>query len=332
MKAAAMAATARGGPEVLARCTLELPWPAGPGDVLVRLHAASVNPADAWFRSFGPYIASTGPFVPGHDGAGIVEAVGAEVTGVRPGDRVCFCHGGIGGVPGTYATHAVAPAALVAAIPASLDFHRAAALPLVAITGWESLFDRAALARGESVLIHGGAGGTGHIACQLAVLRGARVAATVGSEDKAGLLATFGVERPILYRREDFVAAVEDFCGGVSVAFDNVGGATLTQTFRAMAPYGRIVTLMGGAGDDDAATAYNRNLTLINEMMLTPMWYGLGAQLARQAAILRDAVALVADGRLRVLVQHVFPLAEVAAAHRCLEAGALTGKIVLDIA
>jgi NADPH2:quinone reductase len=300
--------------------------------VLVRLKAAALNPADAYFRSYGPYIRGDGPCVLGHDGAGLVEETGTGVTRVKPGDRVCFCNGGIGGDPGTYAEFAVVPEGQLVRIPDTVDWSQAAALPLVAITAWESLYERAALAQDDSALIHGGAGGTGHVAVQLAKLKGARVAATVSSQAKAEFLRGLGVERPILYRQEDFVDAALAWSGeGLAVALDNVGGETLQRTFRAMAPYGRIVTLMGLPGDDADGTAYNRNLTLHNVMMLTPMWLGLKSRLTHQAGIVAEAMALLAAGKLMLHIDSLFPLAEAATAHRRLEAGSMTGKVVLRI-
>ncbi|MGE0119920.1 MAG: zinc-binding dehydrogenase [Dongiaceae bacterium] len=329
----AVVMTVTGGPEVLALRSVALPWPRHTRDVLVRLKAAALNPADAYFRSYGPYIKSDGPCVLGHDGAGLVEETGTGVTRVKPGDRVCFCNGGIGGDLGTYAEFAVVPQDQLVRIPDDVDWGQAAALPLVTITAWESLYERAALAQGEPVLIHGGAGGTGHVAVQLAKLRGARIAATVSSPAKAEFLHGLGAERAILYREEDFVEAALTWSGGegVAVALDNVGGETLQRTFRAMAPYGRIVTLMGLPGDDADGTAYNRNLTLHNVMMLTPMWLGLKSRLTHQAEIVARAMALLAAGKLRLHIDSLFPLAEAAAAHRRLEAGSMTGKVVLRI-
>jgi NADPH2:quinone reductase len=328
----AVVMTTTGGPEVLALRSVPLPWPRYARDVLVRLKAAALNPADAYFRSYGPYIRGDGPCVLGHDGAGLVEETGTGVTRVKPGDRVCFCNGGIGGDPGTYAEFAVVPEGQLVRIPDTVDWSQAAALPLVAITAWESLYERAALAQDDSVLIHGGAGGTGHVAVQLAKLKGARVAATVSSQAKAEFLRGLGVERPILYRQEDFVDAALAWSGeGLAVALDNVGGETLQRTFRAMAPYGRIVTLMGLPGDDADGTAYNRNLTLHNVMMLTPMWLGLKSRLTHQAGIVAEAMALLAAGKLMLHIDSLFPLAEAATAHRRLEAGSMTGKVVLRI-
>ena len=331
MKISAMVATALGGPEVFAMQEVELAWPRGPDDVLVTLNAAGVNPADVFFRQLGGYLATDQPFVLGHDGMGVVAAVGAGVTGFRAGDRVCFCNGGIGGTMGTYAEAAVVPAAQLALVPPEVDDLTAAALPLVAITAWESLYDRAALQPGEFVLIHGGAGGTGHMAVQLAALRGARVASTVSSAQKARLVERLGAEVTFNYRQTDFVTEALGWSGGLQVAFDNAGAETLQRTCRAMAPYGRLVTLMGLPGDDADLTAYNFNLTLHAVMMLTPMWKGLTDRLATQAAILRQALALVAAGSLTVHHAETFALSDVARAQAYLESGQAVGKVTLQV-
>jgi NADPH2:quinone reductase len=329
----AIVATAKGGSDVLRQQDVDLHWPAGRRDVLVRMKAAGLNPADTFFRQLGGYVDSGGPLILGHDGAGVIEAVGADVVGAKPGDRVCFCHGGIGDAPGTYAEFAVLPADLVAIMPEALDYITAAALPLVFITLAESLHDRANVKAGESVLIHAGAGGTGHIGVQLAKLRGARVAATVGSAAKAQLVHDLGADLAIPYREQDFVTAAKGWTGGrgIDVAFDNVGAETMLRTFKAMAPYGRVVTLMGTPGDTAETDAYNGNLTIHNVMMLTPMWMKLEERLREQAIRIRQGLSLVAAGKLRVVVDRVFPLKEAAAAHDYLESGQATGKVVLSV-
>ena len=329
----AIVATGLGEPDVLELRSVPLHWLRGPGDVLVRLKAAGVNPADAYFRRFGPYVQSERPFIPGHDGAGEVEAVGAQVRRFNPGDAVCFCDGGIGGDPGTYAEFAVVPASRLVPKPPHVDFIQAAALPLVAITLWESLYERARVKPGEQVLIHAGAGGTGHIGIQFARLAGARVATTVSTQAKATLAAELGAELVIRYREQDFVAAVKDWTKGrgLDVALDNLGAEAMQRTFSAMAPYGRVVTLMGTPGDTAEGAAYNGNLTIHNVMMLTPLWRGLTTRLRQQADRVQKSMTLLAEGKLRVVIDQVFPMTEAAAAHRYLESGKATGKVVLTV-
>jgi NADPH2:quinone reductase len=331
MKVKAVVCTGQGGPEVLKLEDVELAWPQGPHDVLVELKAAALNPADVFFRQLGGYLSGSDPFVLGHDGMGVVSAVGSEVTRVKPGDRVCFCNGGIGGTMGTYAEAAVVPEWQLAKVPDAVDDVTAAALPLVSITCWESLYDRAAVQPGEFVLIHGGAGGTGHVAVQLAALKGARVAATVSSPGKAHIVKELGAELPINYRESDFADEALKWSGGLNVAFDNAGAEVMQKTFRAMAPYGRVVTLMGLAADDADLNAYNLNLTLHNVMMLTPMWKGLNDRLKQQAAIVREALQLVADGDLKIRLSEAFPFADAGRAHAFLESGQAIGKVVLRV-
>lgn len=332
MKIAAIVTTDKGGADVLKLQQVELAWPRGPSDVLVELRAAALNPADVFFRQLGGYLSGPDPFVLGHDGMGVVREVGSAVTRVRPGDRVCFCNGGIGGAMGTYAEAAVVPDWQLARVPDAVDDATAAALPLVAITCWESLYERAAVKPGEFVLIHGGAGGTGHVAVQLAALRGARVAATVSSAEKARIVTELGAEMPINYREADFADAALGWSGGLQVAFDNAGAEVMQKTYRAMAPYGRVVTLMGVAPDDADLNAYNLNLTLHNVMMLTPMWKGLTQRLKDQAEIVEKALELVAQGRLKLRLSESFALADVGKAHSFLESGKATGKVTLRIA
>lgn len=333
VKARAAVMTGIGGPDVLEIREITLRWPARDCDVLVRVEAAGVNPADGFFRALGTYVEADEPVVLGSDGAGVVAEVGPGVARVRPGDRVCFCNGGIGGVPGTYCEYAVVPEDLLISVPEDVDILAAAAFPLVTITAWEAMVERAGLGPGENVLVHGGAGGTGQMAIQVARLRGAQVAATVSNTDKADIVSRLGAARPILYRSEDFVGAAMEFTAGrgLDVALDNVGPECMAATYSAMAPYGRIVTLMGTVADDEDLNAYNRNLTIHNVMMLTPMWFGLESHQVRQAEIVRNLIGNLCDGSIAVDVNAVFGLDEVVAAHRLLDAGGLTGKIVLDV-
>lgn len=331
MRAAVM--TAIGGPEVLELQEVELPWPGSDHDVLVRLNAAGLNPADTFFRALGTYVDRGGPIVLGHDGAGMVDAVGSEVTSFEPGDRVCFCNGGIGGDFGTYAEFAVVPEDQLVRIPDGVEMHAAAAFPLVAITAWEALVERAALEANEFVLVHGGAGGTGQTAIQLARIKGAKIAATVSSDEKAEIVTALGAGLAILHRSEDFVEASLRWTDGegLQVALDNVGPEVMAKTFTAMAPYGRVVTLMGTPADDADLNAYNRNLTIHNVMMLTPMWFGLKKHLRRQADIVREMIPYLANGEIEVRIEGTYPLSEASAAHEQLEAGGMSGKIVLQI-
>lgn len=333
MKMKAAVLTSPGGPEALQINKVDLSWPGSGRDVLVRLKAAALNPADGYFRAFGPYVDKGGPCILGHDGVGIVEEVGNKVTQIQSGQRVCFCNGGIGDGFGTYAEFAVVPESQLAVVPDSVGDATAAALPLVFITCWESLYDRARLEAGEFVLIHAGAGGTGHVAIQLAALRGARVAATVSTDDKVELAKNLGAERPIRYRSEDFAEASQAWTSGqgIDVALDNLGPEVFKQTIPVMAPYGRLVTLMGTPGDDENETAYVNNLTIHNVMMLTPMLLGLQGRLDNQAEIVRQGLQLLDAGKLSIEIDSRFAFDDIVAAHQRLDEGKSSGKIVVAI-
>ncbi len=322
-----------GGPNVLEIQEVQLPWPGKSNDVLVRMEAAGVNPADTFFRALGTYLGDGPGTILGHDGAGVVEAIGVDVTSVSIGDRVCFCNGGVGGDPGTYARYAVVPEWLLAQVPSSVDMVTAAALPLVFITVWEALSERAMVKPGENVLVHGGAGGTGQIAIQVARELGARVAATISSAEKADVVRGLGAEIAINYRENDFAVAAREWTDGVGldVAFDNAGPETFQQTLHAMVPYGRIVTLMGTPGDLEDGTAYNNNLSIHNVMMLTPMWLGLDNERRRQGAIVRRAMQWLEEGRIKVQIAETYPLENASDAHARLEKGGMIGKVVLSM-
>ncbi len=332
-KMQAILTTTVGGPEVLEMTDVTLPWPGNKNAVLVRLKAAALNPADSYFRSFGPYVETASPFILGHDGAGIVEEVGAAVSRFKPGDAVCFCNGGLGDTPGTYAEFAVVPEGQLIAKPEGISFEQAAALPLVLITCWESLYQRTNVQASEHVLIHAGAGGTGHMAVQLAAVRGAKVAATVSSEEKANFVKALGAEKPIFYRDEDFVAVSKAWTNehGLDVAFDNVGPEAMQKTYTAMAPYGRIVTLIGTPADDADETAYVNNLTIHNVMMLTPMVLKDRQRLEAQAAMVEEGMKLLSAGKIQVHISETFDLKDICQAHECLDAGGNMGKIVISI-
>jgi NADPH:quinone reductase len=331
MKAVVMTAT--GGPEVLQ--LQEIPKPAirRPEEVLVHIKAAGVNPVDAKLRSRGTFYPDRYPTVLGCDGAGIVEAVGEGVSNLRVGDEVYFCLGGIGGAQGNYAEYAVVNHHFVARKPKSLSFAEAAAAPLVLITAWESLHDRARLQPEQTVLIHGGAGGVGHVAIQLAKHAGARVCATVSSEEKAEFARSLGADHTINYRKTDFVEAALAWTDGkgVDVAFDTIGGETFEKTCAAVAIYGDLVTVLQPGSGMNWGTARTRNLRFSLELMLTPMHLGLSIALEHQADILHCCAELFDSECLHIHLRQTFPLEEAAAAHRVLEQGGMIGKLALEV-
>lgn len=329
MKAIVMTAT--GGSDVLKPAEVPQPKINDETELLVRLMAAGVNPVDTKLRAKGTYYPARLPAILGCDGAGVVEAVGADVTRFKIGDEVYFCNGGIGGAPGNYAEYTVVDERFCARKPRSLSFVEAAAAPLALITAWESLHDRAALKPDQHVLIHAGAGGVGHVAVQLAKIAGAQVCTTVGSLDKADFVSALGADAPILYKKTDFVWAVQEWTkgDGVDVALDAVGGDTLVATFRAMRIYGDLVTLLQPGPGVDWKEARVRNLRISYELMLSPMYYGLRGAQEHQARILEECARLFDEGRLRIHLAHTFPLQDAAEAHRLIEQGSTTGKIAL---
>lgn len=327
MKAILM--TAPGGPEVLQLAEVPQPAIQTSTELLVRLKAAGINPIDSKLRQRGTFYPDQMPAILGCDGAGIVEAVGSAVQKFRPGDEVYFCQGGLGSRAGNYAEWVTVEAAYVAHKPSSVSFAAAAATPLVLITAWEALYDRARLQAGQRVLIHAGAGGVGHVAIQLAKLQGAEVCTTVSTPEKAALVRQLGADLVIPYQETDFVAAVLDWTKGqgVEVALDTIG--LLEQTFPAVQLYGDLVTILEPAASTNWKVARNRNLRISLELMLTPILQDLEAEQIEQAKILEQSARLIDQGSLTLHVSHTFPLAEAAAAHRLLEAGSVTGKLVL---
>ncbi len=332
MKAVLM--TAPGEPEVLQLQEVPDPTIDSDREILVRLHAAGINPIDTKLRKRGTFYPDQMPAILGCDGAGVVEAVGANVQRFRVGDEVYFCAGGLGAKQGNYAEMAVVDERFVAHKPASLSFAEAAAAPLVLITAWEALYDRGRLEPKQRVLIHAGAGGVGHVAIQLAKLKGAEVCTTVGSQENARLVRQLGADHTILYKQSDFVQATLDWTGGegVDLAFDTVGGKTFYDTFGAVRVYGDVVTIL----EPDSANvnwkiARSRNLRISIEMMLTPMLQGLVSAQQHQAEILQQCASWIDEGKLKIHLGQTFPLQDAATAHKAIETGSTTGKIALLI-
>ncbi|MEJ2654535.1 MAG: zinc-binding dehydrogenase [Acidihalobacter sp.] len=322
--------TAIGGPDVLRLAEVPEPRLETSTQVKIRLRAAGINPIDTKVRGAGIYVADRLPAVLGLDGAGEVVEVGSGVTRLKVGDAVWLCNGGLGEEPGTYAEFVVADEAVVRLMPGNASYAEAAAAPLVLITAWESLFDRAHLHEGHTLLVHAGAGGVGHVAVQLARHAGARIAATASAEN-AGFLREVGVERVIDYHAEDFVAAVLEWTDGqgVNVCLDAVGGETFARSVQAVAHYGDLVTLLEPPESMSWRAARLRNLRVGFDLMLTPLLGGLPAARAHQADILDNCAVLFEAGELRVHVGARYLLEDVALAHAELQAGHTRGKRVL---
>lgn len=304
---------------------------AGAGQVLVRIQASAVNPLDLKIRSgAADHARQSLPAILGIDLAGVVEAVGPGVTAFRPGDEVYGMTGGVGGVQGSLAQYAAVDADLLAIKPSNLSMREAASLPLVFITAWEGLVDRAQLQAGQTVLVQGGAGGVGHIAVQIARALGATVFAT-GSASSAEAIEESGATY-IDYTQ----ASVEDYVTlhtagrGFDVVYDTAGGASLDASFKAVARFGHVVSSLGW-GTHALAPLSFRAASYSGVFTLLPLLTGEGR--AHHGEIMREATRLVESGKIlpRVDARH-FDLATIGDAHALLEQRQATGKVVIDIA
>ncbi|MEV6968327.1 NADP-dependent oxidoreductase [Hamadaea sp. NPDC051192] len=297
MKMRAVSARTWGGPEVLEVIEVDRPAPIAT-EILVRVHAAGVNPTDWKSRESGAGYWSD-PVILGYDVSGVVEEVGLGVTLYRPGDEVF-------GMPwfprqaGAYAEFVTAPARQFARKPAGLSHIEAAALPLAALTAWQSLIETGGLRTGDRVLVHAAAGGVGHLAVQIAKARGAYVVGTA-SAAKHDLVKRLGADEVIDYRAVDFADVVSD----IDIVLDTVGGDYGSRSQRVLRAGGRLIRL----------TEPDEHFTLVE-----PDYAGL-----------REIVALVEAGVLRPEVSSVLPLASAAEAHRLSQSGRVTGKIVLTV-
>ena len=330
MKAILM--TRPGTADTLEARDISEPMMTEPTQIKVRLRAAGVNPIDSKIRRNGLLGPGPLPAVLGCDGAGEVIEIGAEVDRFRVGDRVWFCHGGLGIEPGNYAEITVLDQRWAAPMPSTLDFVEAAAGPLVLITAWGMLYDRGRLQAGQTTLIHAGAGGVGHVALQLAKLRGARVLTTVGSAENAALAKGWGADEVINHREQDFVAEVNRLTDGqgADLVAEMVGPEVFARSIGCTAHFGDLVTLLD-PGPVPLAEARLRNLRIGFELMLTPQLRGLTAAREHQVDILRQCGEFIDAGQLRLHVSRVLPLEQAAAAHRQIETGHTLGKLVLRI-
>ncbi len=319
-----------GGPEAFELS--ELPKPeVKPGHVLVQVAATSVNTIDMMIRQMGKDLpfAPALPAVLGMDFAGTVVAIGDGVTEYAVGDEVYGCAGGLGELQGTLAEYMLADARLIARKPKNLSMREAAALPLVGITAFEAL-TRAGTAKGQRVLVHGGAGGVGHIAVQLARHFGADVYATGGADEQLSLIEKLGAAG-INYKTEsvtDYVAKHTDGAG-FDVIFDTVGGANLINSFDAAALNGQIATTVSLL-ELDLSMAHFKGLSLHVVFMLIPMIHDHGRAVHGQ--ILGELANIVEAGGLRPVVdEQSFTLTEAGKAHERLASGQAMGKVVIEL-
>ncbi len=309
-----------GGPEALVWAEVEDPV-AGPGEVLVDVVAAGVNRADVLQRQ-GHYDPPPGasPY-PGLECAGRVAAVGEGAGPWRVGDEVCALLAG-----GGYAERVAVPAGQLLPVPAGCDAVTAAGLPEVACTVWSTVFMGAGLAAGETLLVHGGASGIGTMAVQLGKAAGARVAVTAGSGRKLERCRELGADVLINYREQDFA---EELAGGADVILDIVGAKYLARNLQALAPGGRLV-IIGFQGGVRAEVDLRQLLARRASVSAASLRARPPAEKAEIVAQVREHVwPLLAEGRVRPVVDRRLPLAEAAQAHRAMEAGDHVGKIVL---
>jgi len=311
-----------GSADVLTLTYLPTPTP-GLGEALIRIEASGVNFIDTYFRE-GRYPAKL-PYTLGQEAAGTIVAVAPGVTTVKPGDRVAWCL-----IPGTYAQFAIAPAARLVPIPEGVTTQQAAAAILQGMTAHYLLHSAYPVRSGDEVLIHAGAGGTGLLFIQMAKALGARVFTTVSTEEKATLARAAGADEIIFYTKEDFAAKVKSLTGnkGLPVVYDSVGKSTFEQSLQCLRPRGTLV-LFGGSSGAVPPFDLIRLSTLGSLFITRPTlkdYIATHAELETRAEAVFDAIA---NGSLKLRIEHVYSLADAAQAHRELESRATTGKLLL---
>lgn len=300
------------------------------GQVLVNIKASSINPLDLKILAGqATHARQPLPTILGLDLAGVVEAVGPDVTNFQPGDAVYGMAGGAGGLQGTLADYAAVDARLICKKPATLTMAQAAAMPLVFITAWEGLVDRANVKTGQTVLIHAGAGGVGHMAVQLAIALGADVYATVSS-GKKHIVEGYGATA-IDYKTTSLAQAVTQYTGGqgFDVIYDTVGNDTLEASLGAVRHYGHVVSCLG-RGTHSLAPLSLRGASYSSVFTLLPILTGHGR--THHKDILREATRLVEAGRLQPLVHpESFSFDKAQDAYALFESGKARGKVVISL-
>jgi len=308
----------------------DMPEPtAGKGQVRIKVKATSINPLELKIREG---LVAAGPDYPAilnADVGGIIDQVGEGVSHFEVGDAVIGCAGGLKGNQGALADFMLADERLITHAPTNLALEEASVLPLVFMTAWTALVERCNIQNGEKVLIHGGTGGVGHVAIQLAKSRGAEVYTTVSSDEKAAIAKSLGADEVINYKKE----AVEDYVQrltdgkGFSVVFDTVGGKSLDDSFAAASIKGQVVSI-NTRSTHDLSLMHGKSLTLHVVFRALPLLTGLGIESER--ARLAALVQLVEKGQLKPLIAaESFGIHQVAAAHEYLESGKAKGKILL---
>jgi NADPH2:quinone reductase len=310
-----------GSPDVLTLRDLPAPTP-GSGEALIRLEASGVNFIDVYFRE-GRYPAKL-PYTLGQEAAGTVISIGDDVTSVKAGDRVAWC-----GIPGTYAQLAVAPADRLVQIPEAVSFQQAAGAMLQGMTAHYLAYSTYSIRPNDEVLIHAGAGGVGLLLTQMAKFLGARVFTTVSSEEKAALSRSAGADEVILYTHEDFAAKIEKLApNGLHAVYDSVGKSTFDKSLEVLRPRGTLVLFGGSSGPVPPFDLIK--LSALGSLYITrPTLKDYIA--TREDLELRATAVLnaIAAGTLTLRLEHTYPLADAAHAHRDLEARITSGKLLL---
>ena len=313
-----------GGPEVLKWEEVNVGEP-GPGQVKLRQEAAGLNYIDVYHRT-GLYQQPL-PLIPGVEGAGVVETVGAGVTGLQVGDRVAYA-GPIGG----YAEERLIDADRLVKLPDSISGEQAAAMMLQGMTAHMLLRSVHRVEPGETILIHAAAGGVGLIVCQWAKALGATVIGTVGSDEKAELARAHGCDHPIVYTRHDFAAEVERITGGAKlpVVYDSVGKDTFLKSLDCLRPRGLMVSFGNASGPVDpfspAVLAQKGSLFLTR-----PTLFNYTADRAELEVAARELFDVVESGKVKVEIKQRYALKDAAEAHRDLEARKTSGSTILAI-
>ena len=311
-----------GGPEALTLVDLPIPKPK-PNEAVVKISAAGVNFIDVYFRE-GRYPAPV-PFVDGQEAAGTVSEIGSEVKSLKPGDRVAYT-----GALGAYAEYAAVPVDRLLKIPAAVTDQQAAAAMLQGMTAHYLLYSAYPLKKGETALIHAAAGGTGQLLVQMAKNIGARVIATVGSDEKAQLARQTGADDVIVYTRQDFEAETKRITGGkgVNVVYDGVGKTTFDKDFEVLRPRGYLVLFGGASGPVppfDPMKLTQKGSLFLTRPSLTH-YIATREELEQRAG---DVLGWIAAGKVKLRIAHTYELEDAVQAHRDLEGRKTTGKLLL---
>jgi len=299
--------------------------------VVIEVCASSLNPVDCKIRN--GMLAAIGPDLPGvlhGDMAGIISDIGNGVDDFKVGDEVYGCIGGFKGIPGALSEFALADTKLLARKPRNISMAEAASLPLVGITSWNALIDRAKIKAGERVLIHAGVGGVGHFALQLAKAMGAETHSTVSNHQKANLAKDLGADKVINYSEFKVQEYVDKFTDGVGydLVFDTVGGACLDQSFWAAKEHGAVVSI-AARSEHDLTPVHTKSLSLHVVFMLLPILRNTRRE--SHGEILNKISDLIEQSKIKPLLhEQRFSFEEVGRAHECWEAGNAIGKIVLE--